>query len=103
MKRWILLLAVYVLVHSIDGDSVREYQGQSIDTIKSLLIGEGKTGEEITQTQFQAFIDNAQANAKPLPVVVDPVKAQAITDMNSKTNTDAQRIDAIVNYLGLKQ
>lgn len=52
---WILP-AIFVLVQSPSGDSVRAYEGHSQEAILSLLQSEGKTGEFITQQQYEAAI-----------------------------------------------
>ena len=93
---WILP-AIFVLVHTPQGDHVRSYEGQSQETIQFLLAGEGKTGNFITQKQYDDYI---LANQPP-SILPDPIKEQAKLDLNNKTKTVTQRLNALVTYLDL--
>lgn len=51
---------------------------------------------------YQDWIKSGNAVLPATPAqVIDPVKAQAKTDLNNASKTDAQRIDAIIKYLSL--
>lgn len=84
MKRWIPFLLIYVLVHSTGNpDTVRQYDGQSQATIASLLAGESKTGDFITQQQYQDFIiANTPAPLTPAELTAS-LRATAIDDLNT--------------------
>lgn len=83
MKRLLPFLIIYVLVHSIDGDSVRAYEGQPSSVISTLLTAEGKTGDFITQQQFEDFIV-AHTPPPPTPAeILSTQRAQAIDDLNA--------------------
>lgn len=98
MKRLWMLPAIYVLVHTAQGDHVRAYEGQSQATITSLLTGEGKTGDFVSAKDYQAFIDSHP----PRPTVPDPVKQQAIVDAKNASKSPQERIDALIKAIDLK-
>lgn len=83
MRRLIPFLLIYVLVHAANGDSVRAYQGQTIEMIQSSLSSEGKTGDVITQADYDAFVlAHTPAPLTPTELIAS-LRATAIDDLNT--------------------
>jgi hypothetical protein len=81
MKHLIPFLAIFVLVN---GESVRSYEGQSQETIEMLLSGEGKTGQVITEKEYNEFIEAHR------PVVVpntSPTLEERLQALETKVET----------------
>ena len=89
-------LAVFVLIHSPNGNSVRSYEGQSKQAIQLLLANEGVTSDFITEKEYKDYLD-----ANKQVFTNEPEKDQARVDFNSKSKTDTQRIEALIKYFGL--
>ena len=87
---------IYVIVHSASGDSVRSYEGQPFSVIQNLIQAEGKTLEEITQKQYEDSIESSRI----IPTK-DPAIEQAISDLKNAQKTDTERINALIEVLGL--
>ncbi len=94
MNRISSFIVVYVLMSG--GSSVVSYYGLSQAQVTNLLALMGRSGTFITEKQYQQFIDD-----HPQSKVSDPVKDQAKIDLNTKSNTDTERIEAIIKYLDL--
>jgi beta-lactam-binding protein with PASTA domain len=97
MRRLIQCLAIYVLIQSGSNEFVKSYDGMSMDAVQRLLNEDGKKATFITQSEYESFISSHQ------PIINSPnaIKDQAKIDLNTKSKTDAQRIDAIIKYLDL--
>ena len=93
---WILPV-IYVLIQSPSGDTVRSYEGQSQETVQALLVSEGKNTEFLSEKDYLDFIEN---NKRP-DEIIDPSIEQAKIDLNNRSKTDAERINAIIKYFGL--
>jgi hypothetical protein len=89
-----LLPAIFVIVN---GDTARIYEGQSKETIQTLLVAEGKIGSIVPKDEYDVFIEVHKA-VKPQP---NPVVEQAKIDFMDKTKKTDERLDALIKVLGL--
>lgn len=93
---WILP-AIFVLVHSPQGDQPRAYEGNSLEQIQSAVLSEGKTFDLLTRQQYEALLA-ANAPTAPTPAeLVAAFRAQA----SSATATGGDWIGQVIRAVAL--
>lgn len=93
---WILP-AIFVLVNGPEGESARKYEGQSQATIASLLAGEGKTGQFITQQQYDAFVAaNIPVRPSTPAEILAAQREEAIRELTEDAEGRAKFIRAVL-------
>lgn len=89
---WILP-TIFVLVN---GSQARTYDGVSQETVSALLQAEGKTFQFITKQEHDEFAASRQPTVLP-----NPTRDQAKIDLNNKSKTVDERLDALIKYMEL--
>lgn len=94
---FMLMFVIYVAVKGPDGESVRTYQGQSIEMIREGVRREGKTVRILTRAEYEAHLmkDRERINASRLKQTPKNV------DFKDKSKSTDERLDALIKYLGL--
>lgn len=85
---------MYILVNN---EYVAKYEGQSEETITSMITSEGKTVEFITKKEYEDFLEAHKLS----PRLSNPEREQAILDATDSRKSTEERLEAVIKYLGL--